>query len=197
MMNKNVARIRWFLGATALCAALLPGVYGISIASGEREHDGDEYREDEYESRLSGRAPQYDLYSEECGACHLAYPPALLPAASWQTIMDNLDDHFGDNAELDNATRNDIAGYLARHGARSDGNRLERRVLRGANGDSPIRITLLPYFIHEHDEIPTRMVTGNEEVGSFSRCDACHAQAAQGRFDEDTVVIPGYGRWDD
>ena len=25
-------------------------------------------------------------YSQECAACHLAYPPGLLPAASWQAL---------------------------------------------------------------------------------------------------------------
>jgi len=40
------------------------------------------------------------LYQQECGSCHFAYQPGLLPARSWSTIMQGLDQHFGENAEL-------------------------------------------------------------------------------------------------
>ena len=44
------------------------------------------------------------VYKEECGSCHMAYPPGLLPARSWTKVMSGLDNHFGDNAELDAAS---------------------------------------------------------------------------------------------
>src|SRR5690606_37122372 len=50
------------------------------------------------------RAPLLNAYQEECGACHLPYPPGLLPAASWQRIMQDLAHHFGTDASLDAAT---------------------------------------------------------------------------------------------
>ena len=42
------------------------------------------------------------LYGQECGSCHFPYQPGLLPAVSWERIMGGLEDHFGENAELDN-----------------------------------------------------------------------------------------------
>ncbi len=54
-----------------------------------------------------------------------------------------------------------------------------------------------PYFRREHDEIPPRLVRNNEEVGSFSNCQACHRNAETGIYNEHQVVIPGVGRWDD
>lgn len=41
------------------------------------------------------------------------------------------------------------------------------------------------------------MITANQEIKSFSRCEACHGRADQAIFDEDEVRIPGHGRWDD
>ncbi len=32
---------------------------------------------------------------KECGECHMAYHPGLLPTASRNRIMDGLADHFG------------------------------------------------------------------------------------------------------
>ncbi|MBT6616074.1 MAG: cytochrome C, partial [Deltaproteobacteria bacterium] len=31
----------------------------------------------------------------------------------------------------------------------------------------------------------------------LSNCTSCHKEAEKGIFDDDTVLIPGYGRWDD
>jgi len=105
----------------------------------------------------------------------MAYPAMLLPEQSWRKVMAGLEDHFGDNAELDATTRR----------------------FRNLGDARPLRITELPYFVHEHDEIPARFVAGNDRVKSLSQCSACHHDAERGRFDEDDVVIPGFGRWDD
>ena len=35
---------------------------------------------------------------QECGECHMAFQPALLPAESWRRIMTGLSDHFGEDA---------------------------------------------------------------------------------------------------
>ena len=47
-------------------------------------------------------------YKEECGSCHFAYQPGLLPARSWEKIMGNLENHFNENAELDQETQSRI-----------------------------------------------------------------------------------------
>ena len=39
--------------------------------------------------------PLLPRYQIECAACHLAYPPELLSAASWQRLMTRLPSHFG------------------------------------------------------------------------------------------------------
>jgi len=161
-----------FSAAAAIGAGLLVAA-GLAIGSGAGER--------------STRAASDPLYLDECGSCHLAYPPGLLPARSWRALMAGLDDHFGDNAELDEISRRQISTYLEENASRGS---------RDA-GDTRLRITETRHFRHEHDEIPTRLVADNAEVGSFSRCDACHADADRGHFDEDTVRIPGHGRWDD
>jgi hypothetical protein len=48
-----------------------------------------------------------------------------------------------------------------------------------------------------HDEIPKRFVIDNSKVGSFSQCNLCHSNTANGSFNEDEVSIPGVGYWHD
>lgn len=140
-------------------------------------------------------------YAEECGGCHLAYQPGLLPAGDWARLLaaDALSDHFGDDASLPEETRAALAGYLTANAAGGGDTPRSRAFARGgASGASGLpRITESHYFRKEHDEIPARLVAGNPDVGSFAQCDKCHRGAANGDYSEKRINIPGYGRWDD
>lgn len=139
-------------------------------------------------------------YQEECSACHYAYPPGLLPAKSWEKLLTEtaLHDHFGDNAELDAATLQAIRAYVLENAADKSWYKRSRKIaLATAEGEPPLRITLVSYIKRKHQDIPEKMVKGNKDVKSLSYCDKCHTQAEQGVFDDDTVKIPGYDSWDE
>jgi hypothetical protein len=141
---------------------------------------------------------QNKTYVDECASCHMAYPPGLLPARSWQTLMDGLSNHFGDNAELDPATTAELSRYLVQNSADSSNYRRSKKIMRSLdNKAKPLRISGLPYIQNKHDEIPQHFIKANKQVGSLSNCIACHQGAEQGSFSERDIQIPGYGRWDD
>ncbi|MFA7501347.1 MAG: cytochrome C, partial [Sulfurimonas sp.] len=52
------------------------------------------------------------LYVKECGACHFAYQPGLLPSNAWQKMMSNLENHFGSDASLAKEDFDSISKYL-------------------------------------------------------------------------------------
>lgn len=138
------------------------------------------------------------LYTDECGSCHFPYQPGLLPAASWETLMNNLDDHFGENAELAQGDLISIRNFLLNNAAGRTNYGLPNKFM-ASQGDRPLplRITEMRYFVYEHSDLPRKLVQDNPEVGSFSNCDSCHQRAKQGLYDEHTVRIPGFGRWED
>ena len=109
--------------------------------------------------------------------------------------MNGLEDHFDENAELDAGSQKIVEEYLMGSSKYSNGK--YRKMFRNLGNQSPLRITELPYFRHEHDEIPSRFFKDNDKLNSLSQCDACHRNAEKGWFDEDDVFIPGVGRWDD
>jgi len=154
---------------------------------------------EEYKHRTNDVSAVTDpVYIEECNSCHMAYPPGLLPIRSWNKVMLNLENHFGDNAELDPKTQRIITRYLLTNSADISDYQRSKKISKSISfNDVPVRMSETPYFKQEHDEIPARFVTGNPKVNSFSQCDACHAKAEQGSFNEHDVNIPGYGRWDD
>ena len=154
-------------------------------------------------SKLKGRGAEVGVvrderYQKECGACHLAYPAALLPARSWQKLMGGLSNHFGDNAELGPADQKAVTDYLTVNAADQSQSKRSMKLVRSLRPEEvPVRITEVPYIADKHRKIPGRMIQGNPKVKSLGQCNACHAGADKGSFHEDTVSIPGVGRFDD
>lgn len=179
----------------------LKNIVGLFVALGLLQACGNSFGESEHRfwKRQPGVAPVTNAtYKSECGSCHFAYQPGLLPSQSWVKIMSDLENHFGDNAELDTPVKTQIQDYLVANSADKSDYRRSKKIMRyQRKSPPPIRITQLRYFKNRHHEIPKRLVAGNDKVGSLSRCDACHQTVDQGVFSERHIKIPGYGRWDD
>ncbi len=119
-------------------------------------------------------------WKSECSACHVAYPPGMLPAESWRAIMSGLDKHFGSDASLDAASASEITAFLEKNASAKKYN---------ASGKPLLRITETRSFKSEHSEVSTS-VWKNPKVKSPANCGACHTKAESGDFNEDDVKIP-------
>jgi len=191
------------LAALSLMAMLVINI-GTSMSDSERgyshEEDDDDDRWEHMMRSSTGVAAQSNpVYKEECGSCHMAYSPGLLPSGSWRRMMAGLADHFGDNAELDEVTTQQISDFLTSNAADKSDYRRSRQMMaasRSTTGQAAMRITENPYFKREHNEIPARVMR-QSGVASLSHCNACHQRAEQGSFNEHEIWIKGVGRWDD
>lgn len=121
-------------------------------------------------------------YTQECAACHIAYPAGMLPAASWQRLMGSLDKHFGTDVSLDETSTREISAWLKANAG------TYKRVSEAPPQD---RISQSAWFLRKHrdGEVPAG-VWKRPSVGSAVNCAACHTNAAQGNFNEDDVRIP-------
>ena len=124
------------------------------------------------------RLPPNPTYRAECGTCHVAYPPRLLPAEAWQRLMSRLDRHFGSDASLDKLTQDEIERFLVANAGRRPAPRAEEP-----------RITETAWFRKEHDEIPSALWR-SAKVGSAANCAACHTRAEDGDYSKRTRRVP-------
>lgn len=129
-------------------------------------------------------------WKNECSACHMAYPPALLPERSWRKMMTGLGTHFGQDASLDAATAKEITDFLANNSAERAGGKRAKK-LTGSLGlsETPLRISEMAWFVREHDEIAPQ-VWKRPKIGGAANCNACHQGAEQGNFSEHQIRIP-------
>jgi hypothetical protein len=125
------------------------------------------------------------LVKEECGSCHLAFSPSMLPARSWQKMMGDLKNHFGTDASIDAASAEKITRYLTENAADRGGQRYGSRLMRGLSAqDAPLRITELPRWVRIHNEVAAKEWK-SKKVGSKANCAACHADAQRGYYDDE------------
>jgi len=98
--------------------------------------------------QAGARVPLLPAYQQDCAACHLAYPPGLLPAASWRRLMGKLPRHFGTDASVDAATLKQLSGWLEANAA------TYKKVARDPTPPPQDRISKAAWFVREHDEVP-------------------------------------------
>lgn len=161
------------LSPTKITAALLLSLLAATHALAEDHPKG---------SRTVSQQTLSPKYQQECASCHMAYPAALLPVASWQRLMGSLNTHFGTDASLTPADAREISTWLTANGG------TYKRVGAMPQQD---RISQSDWFLRKHraGEVPAK-VWSRASVGSPSNCVACHAGAEQGNFNEHQVRIP-------
>jgi hypothetical protein len=134
-------------------------------------------------------------YKEECGSCHFAYQPGLLPSRSWEKLLTEqaLHNHFGEIADLDKDTLSVLYAYAMDNAADKSYYKKSRKIAVATEGiEAPLRITEVKYIKRKHHNIPDKKIKDNKGVKSLSYCNVCHKLAEEGNYDADTVNIPNY-----
>ena len=160
------------------------------LAAGRAAAIDDGFDPSKYEK--GGFAPASDAeYRNECGSCHFAYLPGMLPARSWRALMAKSVDHFGESLSLPAATAARVERYLVEHAADRSDYRGSRLILSRLEGDAaPLRITSLPLMRQRHVIIRKLQRDSVVDV-KLTNCDSCHEKAATGSFAYDQIVVPG------
>jgi hypothetical protein len=119
-------------------------------------------------------------WQAECGSCHVAFPPRLLPAESWRAMMSGLDRHFGSDASLEARDATEIGAFLEKHASKRK---------HESTATPLLRITETRWFKREHREV-AESVWNNPKVKSPANCVACHIQAESGDYRERNIKVP-------
>jgi mono/diheme cytochrome c family protein len=121
----------------------------------------------------------HPAYQEECGGCHIAYPPRFLAAGDWHRLMQGLGRHFGTDAAVSPELTSEIGAFLEANAGRKERNASPRTA----------RITETGWFRHEHDEVAPGKFR-SPAVKSAANCGACHTRAGEGSFREREIRVP-------
>lgn len=139
---------------------------------------------------VGAKLPDNATWREECGSCHLAFHPSLLPARSWQKIMAEQDAHFGADLALDAPTRKALLAFMVNNASEKLSTEAAFRINSSVKPEAtPLRITDTPYWIEKHRDIAEsdwRLPL----VKNKANCAACHQDAEAGTFEDAAMRIP-------
>jgi len=134
-------------------------------------------------------AAEHPLFVNECASCHTLYPPSLLPAASWEKMMADLENHFGDDASLDEADTASIRDYLVAHAAERSTSEASVKILQSLKNQDMIAVTQTPFWKKVHADIdPARFES--PQIKSRANCKACHGDIEQGVIEDAAIALP-------
>lgn len=136
------------------------------------------------------RLPDNATWRAECGACHLAFQPGMLPARSWRRMLAQQNDHFGEDLFLGKATLATLEAFLTANAAERQATEAAWYVNHTTPSEAtPLRITRTPYWQHKHASLPDD-VWARDGVYGKSDCAACHLDAAAGTFRDGAMQVP-------
>ncbi len=127
-------------------------------------------------------------YASECGDCHVPYNPSLMSSDRWRLLMNSLENHFGEDASLDDATRRQLTEWITAHAAETVDTK-PAHVLAQADPANPISLTATPFWKKTHAAIPDT-VFARKPIFARSNCTACHSDAETGMFYPANIKIP-------
>jgi len=139
---------------------------------------------------VGAQLPDNPKWREECGGCHLAFHPNLLPARSWKKMMAEQDKHFGTDLALDKATSEELLAFMADNAAEKSGREAAVKINSSIKPEvTPLRITETPYWVKKHQDI-AEADWRSVKVKSKVNCTACHLDAEAGTYEDAAMQIP-------
>lgn len=123
----------------------------------------------------------FEEYKQECGSCHIAYAPFLLPKSAWDSMMSDLENHFGDDASLEEETHARIAVFLEKYA----NDVLDTKFAQQKESEE-IAISQTPYWEVAHRKLNPKIFK-TEAIKSKANCQTCHKDAESGIFAKNAV----------
>ena len=105
-------------------------------------------------------------------------------------MMQDLENHFGDDASIDEKTNLSILAFLKANSAESSTHEAAFKLLKSLKGnDSTIAITQTPYWKNRHKDVDEEVFL-SQDVKSKANCSACHQNIEYGLIENSLIKVP-------
>jgi hypothetical protein len=124
-------------------------------------------------------------WQHECGSCHLAFHPSLLPARSWQEML-RQQDHFGEDLALDTEVVAALSSFATAHSAEHAETPAAWKIAsRTPASSTPLRITETSYWKGRHGSVADADWQRVKRID----CGGCHLDAELETFEPGAIRI--------
>ena len=134
--------------------------------------------------------PTNAVWQEECGECHLAFHPTLLPARSWKLMLEQQHEHFDEDLDYDDETVAELLNFMVTNASESGQTEVAHKTKNSVHSNEmPLRITETRFWKKKHREINEKYWK-SDAVKSKANCAACHLDAKTGWFEDSNMRLP-------
>lgn len=100
--------------------------------------------------------------------------------------MNDLENHFGDDASLEEDARINILNFLVQNSAETSTKEFSVKILDSIENNDIIAITQTSFWKEAHKNI-TKTVFEHKEVKSKANCKVCHSDIEKGLIEDDKI----------
>ena len=100
--------------------------------------------------------------------------------------MSDLQNHFGDDASIDEADNRNILDFLVKNSAENSTQEVSVKILDSLKNKDIIAITQTGFWKEKHAGIPKK-VFAHESVKSKANCKACHSDIEKGLIEDEKI----------
>ncbi|TLP39192.1 cytochrome C [Arcobacter arenosus] len=116
----------------------------------------------------------------------LCIPPHLLPKKSWVKLMGDLENHFGDDASLDENDTKVILDFLVKNSAENSTMQGSLNFLKSIEDKDIIAMSQTQFWKKTHRDIPKDLFNHND-IKSKANCKACHTDIEKGLIENENI----------
>lgn len=116
----------------------------------------------------------------------LYIPPNLLPKKSWEILMSDLENHFGDDASLSVEDTKNILDYLLKNSAETSTMQASLNFLNSIGDKDIIAMSQTDFWKRKHKEIPEELFS-HPDIKSKANCKACHTDIEKGLLENENI----------
>ena len=100
--------------------------------------------------------------------------------------MNDLENHFGDDASIDDKTNKEILAFLVKNSAETSTMEASWNFLNSINNKDIIAISKTDFWKERHKEIPKNLFKNNQ-IKSEANCKACHSDIENGLIEDENI----------
>ena len=116
----------------------------------------------------------------------LCIPPNILPKKSWELIMSDLENHFGDDASIDEGTNKNILAFLVKNSAETSSMESSWNFLNSIGDKDIIAMSDTIFWKETHKDIDKKLYN-HKDIKNKANCKACHSDIEKGLIENENI----------
>ena len=113
-------------------------------------------------------------------------PPTCLAKKSWEVMMSDVENRFGDDASIDDESNKNILAYLVKNSAETSSMESSWNFLNSIGDKDIIAMSDTIFWKETHKDIDKKLYN-HKDIKNKANCKACHSDIEKGLIEDENI----------